>query len=176
MFKSIEEKLGLPTKPKKPASPYFRFMKEIRPSVQTKNPKLKQFEIVGVVAKMWKSLDETKKEKYAKGYKEEMGAYMNVLAKYKNSLSEEEIQKIKDTRSDIKERKLVLEKKKKLRDLGKPRKPVHSYVRFMMQQTDRQPNELYNDFVKRVTLKWQSLSDADKEKYKITAEEKQAYE
>jgi len=39
--KSVEEKLGLPLKPKKPLTPYFRFMAQIRPVLIQKNPQAK---------------------------------------------------------------------------------------------------------------------------------------
>jgi len=175
MLASVEEKLGLPARPKKPLTPYFRFMNEVRPTVQAKNPKLKSTERVALIGKMWKSLDATKKEKFSKGFQDEMLAYMNVITEYRKNLSEDDIRKIKETKFEKKERKVVLLQQKKCRDLGKPRKPMSSFIRYLQKQTDRQPKEQYLDFVKRVSAKWQTLTDAEREKYKSTAQDEENF-
>lgn len=127
------------------------------------------------MSKMWKSLDDTKKEKFSKGFKEDMLAYTNVIAKYRESLSDDDIRRIKETKFEKKERKLVLLQQKKCRELGKPRKPLSSFIRYLQKQTDRQPKENYIEFVKRVSVKWQSLSDAEREKYKPAAQDDEIY-
>lgn len=175
MLKSLEEKLGLPPRPKKPASAYFRFMGEVRPTIVAKNPKLKQTEVMTMMGKMWKSLDESKKEKFSKGYKEDMARYSNVIAEYRDRLSEDDIRKIKETKFEKKERKLVLSHQKKSRDLGKPRKPMSSYLRYFQEQKDRQPKEKHSDFVKRVSVRWHALADAEREKYKVTVQDSEQY-
>lgn len=175
MFKSLEEKLGLPTKPKRPSTPYFRFLNEQRTSVQAKNPKLKAIEVVATMAEMWKKLDATKKEKYAKGFKDELLAYAGKIATYNKNLSEDDVRKIKETKLEKKERKVVLMHQKKCRDLGKPRRPMSSFISYLQKQTDRQPEEVYTDYVRRVSIRWQSLSDAEKEKYKPSAQEEEKY-
>jgi hypothetical protein len=38
---SLEEKIGLPEKPKRPMTPYFRFMAEVRPALMKNNPNVK---------------------------------------------------------------------------------------------------------------------------------------
>ncbi|XP_037038858.1 transcription factor A, mitochondrial-like [Bradysia coprophila] len=175
MLKSLEEKLGLPAKPKKPASAYFRYMNEIRSSVQAKNPKLKSQELVSLIAKMWRSLDANRKEKFAKGFHEESNAYTERMAKYKDSLSEEDARKIKEMRFEKKERKVFLLYKKKCQELGKPKKPASNYIRFFQMQTDRQPKEQHREFVKRTSAKWNALSDTEKAKYSLSSEEEQNY-
>lgn len=175
MLKSIEEKLGLPAKPKKPSTPYFRFMAEIRPTVQAKNPKLKSTELISTIGKMWNSLDAAKKETYSEGFKDEMLAYHDVITKYRNNLTEDDVRKIKETKFEKKERKLVLLQQKKCRDLGKPRKPISSFIRYLQKQTDRQPKEKYIEFVKRIGVKWQSLNEAEREKYKLAPQDEDNY-
>lgn len=66
----ITRKLGIPQRPKKPLTSYFRFMKEIRPSVGkiAKNPK----EVPILVAAEWKKLDNSEKEKYYEEYKKDL--------------------------------------------------------------------------------------------------------
>lgn len=171
MLKSLEERLGLPAKPKRPPSPYFRYMSEMRSSVKAKNPKLKESEVVSLISKMWRSLDANKKEKFAQVSREDFIAYAEGMANYKNNLSAEDARKIKESKFEIKERKVVRLQKKKCQELGKPKKPTSSYVRFFTGQTDRRPKEQYRDFVKRVSAKWNALSDAEKAKYNLSQEE-----
>ncbi|KAG4080669.1 hypothetical protein HA402_013199 [Bradysia odoriphaga] len=175
MLKSLEEKLGLPAKPKRPVTAYFRYMNEVRSSVQAKNPKLKPTEIVSLIAKMWRSLDANKKEKFAKGNLEESIAYTERMAKYKDSLSEEDARKLKEIRFEKKERKVFLLQKKKCQELGKPKKPASNFIRFFQKQTDRQPKEHHREFVKRMSAKWNALSDTEKAKYSLSSEEAENY-
>lgn len=46
--KSQEEKFGLPPRPRKPLTPYFRFLADVRPKVVKENPKLSVLEVVKV--------------------------------------------------------------------------------------------------------------------------------
>lgn len=46
--KSQEEKFGLPPRPRKPLTPFFRFLAETRPKVTKENPKLSTMEVVKV--------------------------------------------------------------------------------------------------------------------------------
>lgn len=176
MLKSVEEQLNLPAKPKRPTTAYFRFMKEIRPTVQAKNPKLNTTEISSTIGKMWKSLDSAKQEKYAEGYKDEMQAYKGAITEYRKKLSEDDVHKIKELKSEKKERKVVLLQKRKVRALGKPLRPLNSFIRYTLKnKADRQPKEKSSDFVKRMSAKWNSMTDGEREKYKPLAAEEESY-
>jgi len=175
MLKSIEEKLGLPAKPKRPTPPYFRFMADMRQDVKAKNPKLTNSELLSMLGKMWKSLDASKKDKYTKGFDDEKVRFADENEKYKKKLTDDDVRKIKEAKADIKERKIVLSQQKKCRELGKPKKPLTSFVRFLKAQTDRQPNEKYQKFLKRVSNKWESLSENEKVKFITTVQDKENY-
>lgn len=175
MLKSIEEKLGIPEKPKRPITPYFRFMNEIRSSVKAKNPKLKQVELTPIMGKMWKSLDASKKEKFVKSFKDEMLSFTDTMAKYKKGLTEDDVRKIKETKAELKERKVTLMQQKKSRSLGKPKKPMSSFLIYLQMQTDRKANEEYKNYVKRVSIRWQALSESEQGKYKPQPEELENY-
>lgn len=69
---NVEERIGIPDKPRKPLTPYFRFMKEIRPSFVAKNPDLKQVDIIKGIAKIWnEEIDQKKKDKLQEDFKKE---------------------------------------------------------------------------------------------------------
>lgn len=67
--KTLEERLGMAERPKKPLTPYFRFMRETRPSLLAKNPNLKTGEVVKQMAKQWETVDEKQKQTYQEAYK-----------------------------------------------------------------------------------------------------------
>ncbi len=175
-FKSVEEKLGLPAKPKKPIAPYFRFANENRPSLTAKHPKLKSYEINSMLGKMWQSLDPADRENFVKGYKTDLiNYYSNEYTKYRSLLSADDKRKIKEMKIAVKERRNVLAQQRKVRKLGKPKKPLSSFFRYTAEQKDRKVNEPYKDYVKRVTSRWNALSDIEKEKYKTSPEEELKY-
>lgn len=172
----MEEKLGLPAKPKKPIAPYFRFLNENRPSVVAKHPKLKSFEVNSILGKMWQSLDAADKQNFTKGYKTELIAYYsNEYTKYKSNLSEDDKRKIKEMKLEIKKRRILAAQQRKFRKLDKPKKPISSFFRYLTTQKDRKPTDPYKDYIKLVTSRWNALSETEKDKYKTPAEEDAKY-
>lgn len=65
----ISRKLGIPERPKKPMIGFYRFVKEVRPSIQktVKN----QREVLTIAATQWKKLDENQKKLYNSEYEDE---------------------------------------------------------------------------------------------------------
>lgn len=84
-----------------------------------------------VVAQRWDQLDQSSKESYIHAYKNEMESYSSIIEKYKKSLSPEQIeaqQQVKLDRQLSRERR---EKKKRLKDLGKPKKPASPFFLYL---------------------------------------------
>lgn len=69
--KTLEERLGIPARPKKPLTPYFRFMRDIRATVVASDPKLSANDVVKKMALKWETVDEKQKKKYQDEYKKE---------------------------------------------------------------------------------------------------------
>ncbi|XP_037038860.1 transcription factor A, mitochondrial-like [Bradysia coprophila] len=175
-FKSVEEKLGLPAKPKKPTPPYFRFANENRASIVRKYPDLKPYEINSILGKMWQYLEAADREHFTKPYKTDLiEYYSNDYTKYMSSLSDVDKRKIKEMKVEIKYRKELAAQQKRLRKLDKPKKPLSSFFRYYKEQSDRKASEPHHDYLQRVTSRWNALSDAEKEKFKTAAEEEAAY-
>lgn len=65
----ISRRLGIPERPKKPIVGFYRFLQEVRPSIQktVKN----QREVLTLAATQWKNLDENKKKSYNSEYENE---------------------------------------------------------------------------------------------------------
>lgn len=175
----IEEKLGLPAKPKKPIAPFFRYMIEVRASVVAQNPTLKTIEHVALISKMWKSLDAEKSEKYYKAYQIESTPYQELLDQYNKTISEEDKKTVKEKRKEIQEeiekRKFIRSQRKKAQALDRPKKPMSVYLKYLDAQADRQPDEKYYDYLRRKSSEWKGLSESEKEMYKPAAGEMQDY-
>jgi transcription factor A len=132
--KSIEDKLGLPPKPKKPLTPYFRFMAQIRPNLTQKNPQAKATgrtsfiivemkvlivsfmllfyecfvfttDIVKLTAQEWEKVDTTVREQLEADYKREMVDFVAAQVKYDQMLTNEQREEIKKAKIDIAESK-----------------------------------------------------------------------
>lgn len=65
----ISRKLGIPERPKKPLTGYYRFLRDVRPSIQktVSSPR----EVQTVAAAQWKKLDENQKQKYNQEFEQE---------------------------------------------------------------------------------------------------------
>lgn len=150
-------------------------MKEVRDTVKTKNPQLSPTELTTVIAKMWKSLDATKRDKYSNLQTEELVLYKDAIAKYKNSLTADQIRRIKEAKVEDKERKAATALRQKSVELGKPRKPIQSFLKYLQEQTDRKPDEEHKAFLKRVSVNWKALPESEKEKYKANSIEIERY-
>lgn len=175
----IEQKLGLPVKPAKPLTVFFRYMIEIRPKIAAQNPSLKTTEVTKLIAKMWKSLDETEKEKYYEALQHEKIAYEEQMAEYAKLSSKDNKRKVEEIRKELKEeiekRKNVRSLRKKALEFDKPKRPSHPFWKFLQTHFDRQPTENYKDYIQRKSSEWKSLSESEKEIYKPMAEEWQNY-
>jgi len=72
-----------PDPPKRSLTAYFRFRAVVYDDVKTENTTLAPKEIMSLIGKMWRELDDSEKEKYqkqydkgAKVYKKKMEAYV----------------------------------------------------------------------------------------------------
>lgn len=67
--RSLEARLGIPEKPKKPLTPFFQFMTEIRGSVSAAHPQLTLQQVVKAIGAKWETVDEKQKQKYLDNFK-----------------------------------------------------------------------------------------------------------
>lgn len=169
--KSVEEKLGLPRKPKRPRSGYYHFLIEHQASVKENNPKLPTAEILKIVASMWSNTSD--REEYAKGFQDDQVRYTTEMSEYQRTLSEDDRLRIKELKAKIATRKAELRKRKQQQDLGKPKRPVNAFVKFSIEQNrgrhqskGKQTMEEYHQFYREITYKWRALSDEERAKYR----------
>jgi len=165
--KSLEEKLGLPLRPKKPLTPYFRYLVEVRPEMTKNNPKLSTLEIVQECAKKWANVDESTKQKLLIDYMKDKEQYIKQRAQYESKLTDEQKYEIEAAKQDLVESREKRAYKKKLRETGKPKKPASGFLRFLREayaKNDRGGLE-NKEFLKKMANDWNMLPEEKKKVY-----------
>ncbi|KAJ8945565.1 hypothetical protein NQ314_009186 [Rhamnusium bicolor] len=109
------KQLKIPEKPKKPLTPYVKFVIESRSDIIKQNPNIKPTEIIKKCAEHWRTVSSELKEKYANAYKSECEVYNKKILNFNASLTTEQREAIKSAADEKKEDK----KKRKLRKVSK---------------------------------------------------------
>jgi len=168
LMSSDPREVSIPPKPKKPLTPYFRFIGQVRQQVKMENPDLKVTDLMKKVAEKWDKLDEENKNSYILAYKKEMAGFTPILEKYQLSLTPEQKemqQQIKFEKQISKERR---EKRKRLKELGKPKRPPSGFLLFLMDKVPPGSSIVVHQEVAKIwTPKWKALSDAEKAPYNL---------
>lgn len=170
--KTFEEKIGLPPKPKKPLTPYFRYMAQQRPKLQAANPKTSIIEIVKQISKEWEKVDASMKERLQAEYKKDQQTYIEARTKYDAKITDEQRAQLKELKQEVTEAKERRMMRKRVKELGRPKKPASAFLQFVAKQrivTPRSPKETYQNWQRTVTDKWLTLSDEEKSVYIMEA-------
>lgn len=162
--KELLDKLNVPTKPKKPLTPYLRFANERRLDLSKRYPNMKATEIVKKCAEDWKNVDESVKQKYVNEYNVENEKYGAIMESYQARLTSEQKEALKiATREKTEERK-KRRLKKEFKETGKPKRPLTSYMRYVIDKTKGDSRPI-KDVAADLKSGWASLSAQEKERY-----------
>ncbi|XP_055680850.1 transcription factor A, mitochondrial [Lutzomyia longipalpis] len=165
--KSAEERLGLPPKPKKPLTPYFRFMKEIRPKILAENNQISMTDVLKNVAKQWATVDDVRRQKYQEEFKKDQAVYLQKMTQYKSKLTDEQKENIQIMKESIAEAKEKREFRKKLRQLGKPKRPQSAFLIFLNDERKKNPQKgaATREWLNEAAAKWTNLPQKTKDTY-----------
>ncbi len=147
-------------------------MQQIRPSVVAEHPHLKPKELFTVIQDRWKLLDKKDKEDLSLGYRIDLRKYAVEVKSFNESLTIDDKRRIQKRMIEISE---IATRKQFTRQIIKPKKPPCSFLKFIHAQNDRQPEEKYRDYLKRMTSKWNELSETAKKEYATKPEEMTKY-
>jgi RNase P protein component len=159
------KELKVPDKPKRPLTPYFRFIQDHRESLIKQHPNWKVTQISVQCASDWKMIDSSAKEKYEKDYKEEMEKYAAKHVQYLKSLTDEQKVALEEYSNEVKRSRVKRQKRKKLRDTHKPKRPIGAYMLFVMDQAKSNPDKMYSQLLADLKGKWADMSKSEKAKY-----------
>lgn len=112
MTASLEEKLGLPPRPKKPLTPFFRYLGDNRLKLHEKNPQLKSIEVVKLCAQNYATVDPLVKAKYQEEFIKEQEDYIRRRSLYESKLTDEQKFEISNAKQDAVDKKARIEYRK----------------------------------------------------------------
>lgn len=167
-LKTIEERIGIPPKPKRPLAPFMRFYQKIRPNLRQEHPSEKIGGLARLAASQWKAVDTDTKEKYVNEFRKDQETFLKDIARYQNGLSDEQREQVKQMKLLVSEKKKIREKRRDARKLGKPKQPVPPFMQFLQEETVKAGGSRsgkVKEFVISAGQKWRQLSSQDKETY-----------
>lgn len=162
---SLEEKLGLTPRPKKPTTPFFRFIANIKPEVLQQQPNIKPTELAKIAAERWKKIDENSKDDLKKQYEKDLLRYQVERKEYEQNLSPSDRDMITLEKENKKLRKEKDKLKKRKEELGRPKKPAPPFILFMKSQLTERGNSAFKEWFSRLAKGWNSLPEQEKAPY-----------
>lgn len=166
--RTLESRLGIPERPKKPLSPYFRFMSEVRPTVVAAHPTLRLQDVVKAIAVKWETVDEARKNQYVEAYKTDQIAFLKKRAAYEASLTDDQRFGLKDLKEQIAQNKERLLERKRVRALGRPKRAMSPYLCWLndpKHRLERLDGEKFVEWQRRGAAIWKTLSDEAKKPF-----------
>lgn len=162
----------LPEKPKRPVNAYIRYVQSVRSTLHAKNPKASPTDISKLAATQWHVLDAASKSKLEEEFKKEQAVWLQQNAKYLSQLTDEQKDEIRQARADKTEEKAKREYRRKVKELGKPKRPLNGFLLFCADTKPKNLNKEENKSqVKLMGQKWSQLSEAEKAPYQRRAAE-----
>ncbi|KAJ8714946.1 hypothetical protein PYW08_004927 [Mythimna loreyi] len=168
--KSAEERLGL-DKPKRPLTPFFKFMTQMRPALLAKNPGISSKEAIAWTSKHWQQLDLETKAQMGKEYEKDLEDYKKIKAMYESSLTDKQKEDIKRIKLELAEAKEKRKLKAEYKELGRPKKPMSSYFLFIQSRKEGFKGKDLKQYQEQVKKEWVKLTETEKAKFDKQAAE-----
>ncbi|XP_050347989.1 transcription factor A, mitochondrial [Nymphalis io] len=159
--KSAEAKLGI-EKPKRPLTPFFKFMTQMRPALLAKNPGISSKEAIAWSSKHWQQLDSETKSQMVKEYEKDLEDYKKIKDIYESSLTDqqkEDIKRVKDEMATAKEKRKL---KAEYKEMGRPKKPMSSYFLFAQSRSDTLKGNDIKEYQKKLRMDWLNLPESER--------------
>ncbi|XP_046737268.1 transcription factor A, mitochondrial [Diprion similis] len=175
---SLEERLGLSPKPKRPANMFLIFLRQKNSILRQKYPDLKQPQICQMAAQEYKKMDPSEKLKLQEETKNSYIQYIKALESYKNSMTDEQKILIKKAQIDKQAKKSATRHAKdkksglqKLKSMGLPKKPASAYLKFLQLHKEKRGSQTLKEWQEIVREKWRTMPDKEKEAFQTEAAE-----
>ncbi|XP_045774945.1 transcription factor A, mitochondrial [Maniola jurtina] len=168
--KSAEEKLGI-EKPKRPLTPFFKFMTQMRPALLAKNPGISSKEAIAWSSKHWQQLDSETKSQMVKEYEKDMEDYKKIKEMYTSSLTDEQKEDIKRVKEEMNAAKEKRKLKAEYKELGRPKRPMSSYFLFAQSRNDSFKGKSIKEYQEIVKRDWLKLPESERVKYEKQAQD-----
>lgn len=162
------KQLNIPEIPKKPASPFLRFLKAQYPIYSKENPEIKFQDVVKKLSEVWNTQDPTMKAKLSEGFKEDLEKYNKLYLVFQAGLTNEQQAALKEMRAEKVNRRKRLSARNVQRkfniETNRPKRAVNYYNYFLKDiMTTRK--ESLKQAMEIGKTEWPLLSDEQKQKY-----------
>lgn len=166
-LKTVEERIGVPIRPKRPLVPFLRFYRDIRPNLIQQNPAQTMGILARLAASKWKLADQQTKDKYNDEYRMDQEVFVKEIARYQNTITDEQREKVKQMKLLISEKRKSRVKRQKARELGKPKHPVPAFTQYLTEQTTKvdKSKVIFREFAVKMGEQWRGMSDSEKAQY-----------
>lgn len=168
---SIEQKMDLPARPKKPYTPYIMYMLERKTTLMETRPGVSVVPLVKIISREWKNIDRTK---YVEAYENAHKEYKKKIEDYENSLTPEQKDYLK-LKTDLQRQHNAFKELKKV--CPPPRQPVNRAAMFAKhmlakpEYSERMKQSKTAEVFKEIHEMYRLLPDHEKQKYDQLAEE-----
>ncbi|XP_065344503.1 transcription factor A, mitochondrial-like [Cloeon dipterum] len=167
----VEEKHGIPARPKKPQTPYLKYINQLRPNLVKANPNLKFTEITKLAGAEWQKLSATQRKPFEANFSNEWAAYLQAVENYKSSLTEEQKALIEDVKEQEKKKLAKKEIRMQERENGKPKRYLTAFMLYSQEASANRGNIPRIDFQVKLGEQWRKLDAATKDKYQKRSDE-----
>ncbi|XP_028332001.1 transcription factor A, mitochondrial [Gouania willdenowi] len=157
--------------PKRPLNGYLRFVMQQKPIVTKENPESKPIDVVGKIAKQWRTMSLEQKQPFQDASLRAREQFKVDLQRYQAQLTPEQLeQQTLEKRQRLAKRK-AMRKKRELNNLGKPKRPRTPFNIFMAEHFEEARGATTP--AKLVTLynEWRNLFGHQKKVYTQLAED-----
>lgn len=160
----LEAEACLPTKPKKPVTPWLAFLHEKKDDVVLKNGPMTASQLASHLANEWRTIDKTK---YQLEFKHKLENYHRAVESYRNSLSDEQ-RAVIEYQKNLKKESKELKKLRSTKLPTLPRNPINIYCSERSKDPDikdQMKTRKAISVLRDLFQEYRHLSDFDKEKY-----------
>ncbi|EFX83491.1 hypothetical protein DAPPUDRAFT_315773 [Daphnia pulex] len=171
---SLEEKLGLPERPKKPSSPYLQFCGQKFTEFSKMHPGSTFTDIAHKLAEAWKLVDIETKTKMMNEFHEKIKTHPEALQQYYSTLTDAQRVQLEAAKKTRMESLKKIRSKFELRKSGKPTRPTGMFGVFVKdvysKKTDHSTTYFGTGHLKEISKVWNNLTPEEKAPYKFKYE------
>jgi len=170
LFNSNRQFSGAPVEiPKRPVTPWINYYKSSLPEFRRKHPGAKVSDLMSKISEEWKKLPAEKKRPMEAKYEAEKVKYQSLMDKVPEEVKEQARAEKRQKRAIASGRSAAVELKEMLDQLGKPKRPLTSYMLFSVERRARmtasERQKAPADVVRMLGAEWKAMSDAQKQPF-----------
>jgi len=152
---------------KRPPSAFSSFYVSSQDRIKRNNPNMSQQEVMTLLSKKWADMSNYKKSYYKQIAGENMAEYKKTM----DNLTDQQLEEIKNQRSQKRKDGVVKQLKKELTSLtyDKPKKASSGFQLFVVEFSKGKKGSV-SDFSAEMSSAWKSKSEAEKERYTVRSQ------